>query len=133
MSDGRDSMGFTRKAVPIGALVLASALGACATTASGSGYSPDAETVVQVSNRNASRIVVSVVSLGMTRRLGEVETNGSGSFTLPTGINLADLQILLDPVGPSGSFLTPRMVAHRGDVIVITIPANLAATQYRLM
>jgi len=126
-------MRFSKRAVPIVALAFASALTACATTGSGDGYSPDAVTAVEVTNNNANRIVVSVVSLGMTRRLGEVETNGAESFVLPRGINLADIQILLDPVGPSGSFLTPRMVAHRGDVIVITIPANLAATQYRLM
>jgi len=121
-------MRFTKKAIPIVAVVLAASLAACATSSSGAGYSTDEVTVVNVTNNNASRIVVSVVSLGMTRRLGEVETNGAESFTLPRGINLADLQILLDPVGPSGSFLTPRMVLHRGDVVQITIPANLQAT-----
>jgi len=126
-------MRLIRRAVPILALTFASALTACATAGTGDGYSPDAVTVVQVTNNNASRIVVDAVSLGIDRRLGEVETNSTESFVLPRSILLSDLQLLLDPVGPPGSFLTPRIVADLGDVVQVTVAPNLNSSTYRVM
>ena len=125
-------MKLPSRGLSILALVVATSLAACATSAPAGGYAAEEATVVEVTNNNSSRITVSAVSLGMDRRLGDVETNGTASFTLPRGLNLADVQILLDPIGPSGSFLTPRMVLHRGDVVRIRIPANLQATTYQL-
>lgn len=126
-------MKLIRRAVPILALAFASALTACATAGTGDGYAPDEVTVVQVTNNNTSRIVVDAISLGIDRRLGEVETNRTASFVLPANVVLSDLQILLDPIGPPESFLTPRIIADRGDVIEVTVAPILSSSTYRVM
>ena len=126
-------MQLSKKAVPILALTIASALTACATAGTGDGYSPDAVTVVEVTNNNASTIVVDAVSLGIDRRLGQIETNTTESFILPRSVVLTDLQLLVNPIGPPGSYLTPRIVADLGDVIEVTVPANLSSTTFTVM
>jgi len=118
----------TKKAVSFWALAMVAALTGCATAANGDGYAPDAVTVVEVTNNNTNRIVVDALSLGIDRRLGEVETGSTESFVLPKSVNLSDVQILIDPIGPPGSFLTDRLNVGLGDVIQVTVQPNLGMT-----
>lgn len=121
-------MRYVKKAVPVGMLAVAAALTGCATTASGDGYAPQTVTVVEVTNNNASRVVVDAISLGIDRRLGEVETSSTESFILPKSVSLSDVEIRIDPIGPPGSFLTDRLNVGLGDVIQVTVQPNLGMT-----
>lgn len=105
-------------------------LAACASTPSSGGYiDRDAATIVQVQNLNTNRVVIDAVSGGIDRRLGEVETGATDDFMLPQAVSLLDLQLLVDPVGPPGTFITDRIQAGPGDIIELTVEPQLDLTR----
>lgn len=118
----------TKRTLPVaGIAALGLFLSACATA-------PDIDpgqnraTVIQVQNLNLNRVRVEAVSGGVERRLGEVESTNTDDFVLPRGVSLSDLQILVDPIGPSQYYLSPRVLALPGDLIEVTVTPNLALT-----
>lgn len=110
-------------------LALGLTLAACASSSGGSAFSENEEVLIEVTNRNLNRIVVEAISTGRERRLGEVETNGTRTFTLPQTMSALDLRIRIDPIGPSGSFVTPEIPAGPGDTIVLTVEPNISLTR----
>ncbi|MGD8288675.1 MAG: hypothetical protein PVI31_08645 [Gemmatimonadota bacterium] len=117
-----------KRAVPVTVVAaLGLFLGGCA-SAPNARPGRNQATVVQVQNLNQNRIVVDAVSGGIDRRLGEVETGATDDFMLPQTVSLLDLQILVDPVGPPGSFMTDRINAGPGDLIELAVQPNLGLT-----
>lgn len=119
-----------KKAVPtLCAAAVALFVAACASTPNAGGYvNGEAATIVQVENLNPNRVVIDALSGGIDRRLGAVETSSTDEFLLPETVSLLDLQIVVDPVGPLGSFMTPRINAGPGDIIEITVEPQLDLT-----
>ena len=112
------------------ALAVGLVLAACASTSSGgSAFDEDDEVLIEVSNRNVNRVVIQALSTGRERRLGEVETNGTRTFTLPQTMSALDLRLRIDPIGPSGSFITPEIPAGPGDRIIVTVEPNISLTR----
>lgn len=119
-----------RSAAPVACVLVAGfVLAACASTSSGAFSEPEAPTLIQVTNRNLNRVVIEALSTGRSRRLGEVETNGTETFRLPETMSTLDLRIVVDPVGPVGSFVTPEVQAGPGDLIIVTVEPNINLTR----
>lgn len=108
----------------MGAAVL---LAACASTPN-VGPGENQATVIEVQNLNQNRVVIDAVSGGVDRRLGAVETTNTDDFVLPESVSLLDLQILVDPVGPPGQFLSSRVQALPGDVVEVKVQPDLDLT-----
>ena len=118
----------TKGTLPMaGVAVLGLLLGGCASTPERL-HRENQATVIQVQNLNQNRVVVDALSGGIDRRLGAVETTETDDFVLPESISLTDLQILVDPVGPAGSYLSDRVAALPGDLVEVRVQPNLDLT-----
>ena len=117
-------------------LALASALllvgsSACSGNAPRGREAPEA-TLVRVQNFNPLRVTVEVVSSGNDRRLGQVETNATETFTLPRGVNPYGLRIRVDPIGSTEVFLSDALTPSPGDAIDVQVQSNLGLTSVTL-
>ncbi len=85
-------------------------------------------TRIQVENFNSQRITVNAVSGGADFRLGDVGTTQTASFALPRTVSGFELQILVDPIGSSRTYMSRRIQFNPGDVIRVVVEANLDLT-----
>ena len=135
-----------RVRMTLAAAVAASlTLGACASAAGGAGlsnsYSADAaggsgaETVaaresgssrtpiIRVDNRNWADVVVYAVRSGRKQRLGMVTSMSMARFRLPESmvVGSGELQLLADPIGSSGGFLSAPVLVNPGQDIAFNV------------
>lgn len=116
------------------ALAVGLATAACATTsdtemgATGNEPTGNGSTIVEVTNNHPQLVTVEAVSSGFDERLGDVASNETERFELPSGVSGADLRIQVDPIGSTESYLSPRVSAAGNDVITVTVEANLGLT-----
>lgn len=85
-------------------------------------------TRVQVENFNSSRITVNAVSGGADFRLGDVGTTQTESFALPRTVSGYELQIVVDPIGSTRTYMSRRIQFNPGDVIDVVVESNLDLT-----
>lgn len=121
---------MTRRQWTRGALAMALALSACALPGKKQRYGKapvEVPAVVRVANQNYSDINVYVVQSGMRRRLGTVTGMSTQRFTLPRDIPLEtmDIRLLADPIGGTGTYLSPAVQVHPGQEMDLTVAAAL--------
>lgn len=85
-------------------------------------------TVVEVTNHHPQLVVVEATSSGFDQRLGQVETNDTETFELPSNLEVSDLRIRIEPVGSTETYLSPRVSVATNDVVTVTVESNLALT-----
>jgi hypothetical protein len=112
------------------ALALALAVSACALPGKKQRYGKAAvevPAVVRVRNQNYADINVYLVQTGMRRRLGTVPGLSTQRFTVPRDVPLeaADIRLLADPIGGSGTYLSPAVQVHPGQEMDLVIAASL--------
>ena len=121
---------------PIRPLAVALATGlsltACATggaTAEGKrSLPPVRETAtVSVENRNWQDVRVFALVGGIRHRLGTVTSMQTQRFSIPRHLTAQgrDLQVLVDPIGGSSSFLSPRVQVYAGQEVNLSVQNHL--------
>jgi hypothetical protein len=81
---------------------------------------------IQVKNNNFLDVNVYIVSNGMSRRLGFVSGNNSGTFSIPFSVARSGGVVLTaTPVGGSGQARSPSLNVSPGQVIEFIVAANL--------
>lgn len=116
------------------AVALAVAAGACTAHASPrTGPLPaERETTVEVTNNNWSDMVVYVVSSGMRRRLGTINSMSTERLRVPRALVMPGVKVRLmaDPIGDSDTFNTGPILVSPGERIEFTIQNHLAISSY---
>ncbi len=120
------------------ALTACVAAAACAASASmGNDYSMQpapglASTVVHVENNNWADMDVFVVRQGLRARIGTVTSMSAADLRVPETLlgPEGDLQLMVDPIGSSRSFMTQPMMVSQGQRVRFRVENNLALSSY---
>lgn len=114
------------------ALAAGLSLTACATgggTAEGKrSLAPERQTAtVAVENRNWQDVRVFALVGGQRHRLGTVNSMQTQRFSVPRHLTAhgRDLQIFVDPIGGTGSFLSPRVQVYAGQEVNLSVQNHL--------
>ena len=120
---------MSRKLLTTWIAVAAALVTGCATTQDTQEAEPGATggetTVVEVTNNHPLLVTVEAVSSGFDQRLGQVASNRTERFELPSTASQSDLRIQVEPVGSTDSYLSPQVSVAANDVIEVTVEANL--------
>jgi len=135
-NDAGSTLGLLRALAVAGALTLAAAAGLA-----GQDTQPkptqvenhvervarDTPIQLDVANYNWLDMRVYAVRAGIRHRLGTVTSYTQESFTLPTHLqaDIVGVQILAVPIGSNRAHLTQELLANPGDVIALTLEADL--------
>jgi hypothetical protein len=103
----------------LGALALAALMGGgCAHGTAGSSEvsSGDERTVIRVTNNNWSDMTIYLVRSGTQQRLGNVPSQSTGTFIVPTHVlaTASRLHLAADPIGSSQVFLSAPLLINPG-------------------
>jgi hypothetical protein len=114
--------------IRIGLLAIVPSVFGCASSAGRSGEAPQAETVVEVTNRNWSTIHAYVLSGGRRLSLGLVTTFRTETFTLPPGSFSGSprLRFLAVLIGSSRNYLSEDVLVEPGDFVEWVIEHDVA-------
>lgn len=108
-------------------LALVAVMAACSgANRRGTPSMDDPATVAMVEVRNQSWFqVVMYVSRGAQRiRLGDVTSQGTRTFRLPTGMNHGSIRFIADPVGSRQTAQSFDYQVQPGETLNITVPAS---------
>lgn len=123
---------MTRSLLALGSAALFAVPAAgCASADAANGFErarTEETTTIQVDNYNPMLVTVEARSRGADYRLGQVETSQSQTFELPVTADELDLQIMVDPVGSSETFLSQHIPAIPGSVIYVEVRSALDFT-----
>ncbi|HEX2190255.1 MAG TPA: hypothetical protein VHG51_15210 [Longimicrobiaceae bacterium] len=116
--------------------------GACApATSAGTGelipgelYPTRESPVVRVTNNNWSTMTLYAVRGTSRFRLGMVNSMGSAVFRLPPSLaaGASGLRLLADPLGGSGSYLTPALQVNPGEEVRLDLQNHLPISSYSI-
>lgn len=86
-----------------------------------------ATATVAVENRNWQDVRVFALVGGVRHRLGTVNTMQTQRFPIPRHLTAQgrDVQVLVDPVGGGGSFLSPRVQVYAGQEVNLSVQNHL--------
>jgi hypothetical protein len=87
---------------------------------------------VAVENENWNTIVVYAVSGGLSIRMGDVPTGARAALKTPVGMDPTgtDFRLLVDPIGSTQRYLTPRLTVNLGDIIHLRVRNAIGTTSY---
>jgi hypothetical protein len=93
----------------------------------GAAFEPRPEPIsVFVKNENFLDVNVSIVSGGVTRRLGQVSGNGSGDFKINASVaNGQSIAVTAVPIGQSARYTSPGLQVRPGQRIEVRIASTL--------
>jgi hypothetical protein len=93
----------------------------------GAAFDPSPEPIsVFVKNENFLDMNVSLISGGVTRRLGQVSGNGSGEFKVNASVaNGQSVGITAVPIGQSGRYTSPGLQVRPGQRIEVRLASSL--------
>jgi hypothetical protein len=125
-------MSLTFRSTRRSSLTLAVALlaaGACSRNnpETGAAFEPRPEPIsVFVKNENFLDVNVSIVTGGVTRRLGQVSGNGSGDFKINASVaNGQSVSVTAVPIGQSLRYTSPGLQVRPGQRIEVRIASAL--------
>jgi len=104
---------------------------ACATKNASSAQPQPERTAVTVKNDNWLDVTVFAVRGGARTRLGFVTGMSRGTFPVPSDF-VADgvLQLMVDPVGSSATYVTDRIVVNSGQRVELTVATVLRMSSF---
>jgi hypothetical protein len=115
----------------ISAALFAVGVAGCATADAGNGFEEgtmEERTTIQVENFNPMLVTIEAISRGTDYRLGQVETSQSQTFDLPATADELDLQIMVDPLGSSDTFVSHQVTAAPGSTVHVQVQPSLDFT-----
>jgi len=88
--------------------------------------------VVTVQNDNWNHIVVYAVAGGARVRLGDVAAGRSADLRMPPGVDptTTDFRLLVDPIGSTAVYRTPRLPVTPGATIHLRVRNALGTSSY---
>ena len=111
------------------AIALVVAVAACSRNnpETGADFDPRPEPIsVFVKNENFLDVNVSIVTGGVSRRLGQVSGNGSSDFKLNASFaNGQSVSVIAVPIGQSTRYTSPGLQVRPGQRIEVRIAASL--------
>jgi hypothetical protein len=111
------------------AFALVVAVAACSRNnpETGADFDPPPEPIsVFVRNENFLDVNVSIITGGVTRRLGQVSGNGSGDFKLNASFaNGQSVAVTAVPIGQSTRYVSPGLQVRPGQRIEVRIASSL--------
>jgi hypothetical protein len=111
------------------AVALVFTLAACSRNnpETGADFDPPPEPIsVSVRNENFLDVNVSLISGGVSRRLGQVSGNSSGDFKVNASIaNGQSVSVTAVPIGQSTRYTSPGLQVRPGQKIEVRIAASL--------
>jgi hypothetical protein len=103
---------------------------ACATHHASAAPAPE-PVVVVVNNSNYLDVDVFAVRGTQRSRVGSVTGLSSATFSVPAHYALnGNLQLLVDPIGSSATYLTDRITVSPGQQLELTVAAILRMSSY---
>ena len=104
---------------------------ACATKQGPSTLPAPEKTAVTVKNNNWLDVDVFVVRGSSRSRVGSVIGMGTGTFRVPSDFAPDGvLQLMVDPVGSNGTYVTDRIVVTSGQRVELTVAAVLRMSSF---
>lgn len=95
----------------------------------------DEPLTVQVSNRNWATMAVYVVSGGMRRRIGEVNSMRTETLRVPRSAMYADgtVRLALDPIGQDAQFVTQPIRVGQGQMVRLDVEQMLPTSSFAVL
>ena len=104
---------------------------ACATKKASSAQPQPERTAVTVKNDNWLDVTIFAVRSGARTRLGFVTGMSRGTFPIPSDfVPDGTLQLMVDPVGSSATYMTDRIVVNSGQRVELTVATVLRMSSF---
>lgn len=85
---------------------------------------PSSTAAVRITNQSWMQVVMYVVRSGQRVRLGEVQSQSTRTFRLPSGMQYGTIRFLADPVGSQQTAQSWEMTLVPGETMSLTVPPS---------